>query len=225
MVDRPILFSGPMVRALLAGTKTQTRRAVKITHRTPGLAACLLPADPAWVRPKVAAELCPYGQPGDRLWVRETFCTLDRDHYFDPGMSREFIRLHGGVPRRNGAAYRADGEDSEGERCRKELGYRWTPSIHMPRWASRITLEITDVRVERLCSISEADAIAEGLKVFDRGNGVRQFVFPDSGYDRSKLCHGDAGIAYLEGWNEINGAGSSDADPWVWAISFKRVAA
>ena len=178
-MERPILFSAPMVRAILAGTKTQTRRTVKITHRTPGLAACLLPVDPAWVRPKVAAELCPYGAPGDRLWVRETFGTRIVNDWPNPV---------------GPIIYRADGnwEHNPG---------RWHPSIHMARRWSRITLEITSIRVERLQEISEADCRAEGL-----GDSV----------DRAHHW-------YRVLWDQINGPGSWDASPWVWVIEFKRV--
>jgi len=133
-MERPILFSGPMIRAILAGRKTQTRRVAKLTgagrvkeagsHRNWHL------ADPD------AVKACPYGTPGDRLWVRETFC--------DTGCQR--------------AVYRAD-------TAVENWKYRiWRPSIYMPRWASRITLEITDVRLERLQDISEADAAAEGVE-------------------------------------------------------------
>ena len=163
MTERPILFSAPMVRAILDRTKTQTRRVVKLKPdymetflRLPNKVAC-----------------CPYGQPGGRLWVRETFEDCES-------------ALHSCV------LYRADGGTP---------GTKWTPSIHMPRWASRITLEITGVRVERLQDISEEDAISEGTP------------FP---------CGGWVG-GYQKLWESIHGPGSWDLNPWVWVVEFKRV--
>lgn len=197
MKERPILFSAAMVRALLAGQKTQTRRPVKITHRTPGLAACLTPPVGA-PRLRVAAELCPYGQPGDRLWVREAW--------------RERAIGEAGHLERGGYAYRAT-ENVDG------LAERWRPSIHMPRAASRITLEITDVRVERLQDISEADARAEGATYHD-GRGIGH-----SGWRHDHgAVHADARSAYGRLWNDINGPGSWDVNPWVWVVEFRRLA-
>lgn len=220
MKSRPILFSGPMVRALLAGTKTQTRRIVKpqpvangygynkttfeVSCRCDYLPPdCLLCGDdyaqPFLDRPE---RRCPYGVPGDQLWVRESITRSDGCAFFNA--DREVVRTL--------------------------TAWGWKrdalPSIHLPRAHSRITLAITGVRVERLQEISEADAIAEGLKhcppTGDRTCDA--WVFPDSGYDRSGLCHGEASTAYAEGWEQINGAGSWDANPWVWVVDFKRVA-
>ena len=216
MTERPILFSASMVQALLAGTKTQTRRVVKITHRTPGLAACLEPADPAWVRTKPAAELCPYGKPGDRLWVRETWAWFGNER--DPSE----------------VLYRADGHTKLYD------GYGgWRPSIHMPRWASRITLEVTDVRVERLQAISVDDLLAEGVRVRfspDTGNLLLRHTGKLPPFDflsapsRSQVAEGRVPpevellrAEYAALWEQINGAGSWDANPWVWVIGFKRL--
>jgi hypothetical protein len=172
MKTRPILFNGAMVRALLAGTKTQTRRVAK------GLALEWLSEgfEPAFVADD-ANGLCPYGHPGDRLWVRETWRPVNEVH----------------------ADYAADYNASD----LGSLG-PWKPSIHMPRWASRITLEIVSVRVERLQDISEGDAIAEGV-----GGDVT--VTPCFSVDR-----------YRELWESINGPGSWEANPWVWVVEFKR---
>jgi hypothetical protein len=144
MKERPILFSAPMVRALLEGRKTQTRRIVKPkpSHVDAG-------GRTGAVIGKFAGHvecLCPYGMPGELLWVRETFAKI-------PGQTRDWIETD----------YRAT--YTHGDRLGDSLGIKkkWTPSIHMPRAASRITLRITDVRVERLQSISEDDAIAEGI--------------------------------------------------------------
>ena len=195
MTERPILFSAPMVRAILAGTKTQTRRAVK------GMAL-------EWLRPDgftpeftAAPEngLCPYGQPGDRLWVRETFA--------------EGIHQMAEV---NHWAYAAD---LFGEQQR--LGDRWKPSIHMPRVASRITLEITGVRVERLQAISQEDARAEGVHRNVDGlwsGGAWKHIAQPNRY--SDPCN-----AFCDLWASINGGESWDANPWVWVVEFKRVTA
>jgi hypothetical protein len=214
--ERPILFSGPLVRAILAGTKTQTRRPVK-----PPLAIGW--GSPRWHSTETKSgrqvwgwwdrgappcnsedRVCPCGAPGDRLWVRETWASSE------PGI----------------VAYRADGAkgawmgDGGGGRIWAHHGWiqdvyrdgraapdgayyglgavggKWRPSLHMPRWASRLTLEVTDVRVERLKEIALNDVRAEGLDSFS---------------------------AFAAKWEEIYGAGSFDADPWVWVVSFRRV--
>lgn len=209
MKERPILFSGAMVRALLAGTKTQTRRVVKMKHyhqieeRDDG-------SPWPWMydgeREEDSWMHCPYGQPGDRLWVREAFCKII-------GQSGGWIETD----------YRAT--YTHGFRLGDSLGIRkkWTPSIHMPRDASRITLEITGVRVERLQDISEADAMAEGIeraedffgcpcwRAYDEPEGS-DVVFPD-----------DPIGSYASLWMSINGPGSWDANPWVWVLEFRRI--
>lgn len=197
MKDRPILMSAPMVRATLReiDPKTQTRRVVKMSHRTPGLIACLAPPYPP-ARPHVAAELCPYGQPGDRLWVRETWAP---DQYRADVIDREPDRL-------------AFAADFIGEPAR-----RWRPSIHMPRAASRITLEITGVRVERLQCISEADARAEGI-TYDPGNGG-VFNVPNL----ADCMSVSAADSFRKLWSSINGPESWASNPWVWVVEFKRV--
>lgn len=173
MKERPILFSAPMVRAILEGRKTMTRRVVK-------------PQPPAtrrgrpWCSIEDLIASCPYGIPGDRLWVRETFRTVG-----------------GGHP-----IYRADDN---------RIGVRWKPAIHMRRVYSRILLEITDVRVERLQDITEDGAKLEGAKPsFLDGNDIVSVVpFYRDGF--------------MHLWNDINGPGSWDANPWVWCVSFKRL--
>lgn len=235
MKERPILFSGPMVRALLAGMKTQTRRTIKPVGKDQGF-VILEGADGTFASRDVnwpyrsddgdvayhtvtrsgeefqdqTPHTCPYGQPGDRLWVRESFLVMDRDHWEDSTKPKDFLSTRYGQPRRNACAYRATSDvDADAIRCRFELGYkRWTPSIHMPRWASRITLEITSVRVERLWDISEADARAEGctIRTYRDGRGEEP-----------------ATVAYRALWQDINGSDSWDANPWVWVVEFKRV--
>jgi hypothetical protein len=190
MTSRPILMSAPMVRAILAGNKTQTRRVVKY-------AAPDLIDEDGWPLRDMSADgagevrsACPYGQPGDRLWVRETWGEFRRE----PGRP----------------IYRADDPLALGS------SNPWKPSIHMPRCYSRITLEITGVRVERLQDISEADAKAEGAPCVDEVSG-HEVLFPQ---------HSKAGtyrLGYRALWEQINGPGSWDANPWVWVVCFKRV--
>ncbi|AOZ52666.1 hypothetical protein BKX93_01490 [Chromobacterium vaccinii] len=226
--EKPILFCAEMVRALLAGTKTQTRRVAKpVKHPDfgnlyePG--AMVLEREPQ----HVINRACPYGQPGDRLWVRETWGVISHswdkagnmvdwvpDRPATPILELPFGRVYysGHV------IYAADGymewagDDDGGGEPRSA----WKPSIHMPRTASRILLEITDVRVEQLQDISEADAVAEGC-VAEPCDHSRQSC-EDIG------CYGPtAAGAYHWLWNRLNGAGSWDANPWVWVIEFKRV--
>lgn len=194
MRERGILMTATNVRSILAGTKTQTRRVVKCQHS--GL--------PHMVGNSVAFldngrrtgpdQRCPYGTPGDWLWVRETWMDL---------------RGTGIEPFTAAPTHYAYGADtlpgSYGDECRKQYGLKWRPSIHMPRLASRITLEITDVRVERLQEISEADAIAEGII------GI---------YAHART---NPRGAYRALWESINGPGSWDANPWVWALTFRRI--
>lgn len=195
MKERPILFKGDMVRAILEGRKTQTRRVVKaFKHLVPALGAeldCIKDVDGAPSRLDMAPdnwECCPYGQPGDRLWVRESFAD-------ESGGTRKFCGNH--------IYYRADAEGVDLQ------GGFWTPSIYMPRWASRITLEVTGVRVERLQDISEEDAVDEGVSPRDwRGDNMSP--------DRARK-------AFRRLWESINGPGSWDANPWVWMVEFQRV--
>ena len=222
MRERPILFSAPMVRALLAGNKTQTRRVVK---PQPPLAArdagCITSStDPshvgAWwwldsldlLEAGVVGEefRCPHGQPGDRLWVRETFATCG---------SRVRYR-----------ADQADPNDYPGVNFQP-----WRPSIHMPRSASRITLEITDVRVQRLHDITCEDILAEGVRVpacEQTGNALIDISTPDGPgafLTREQFKNPDALLRahWAALWCAINGRASWDANPWVWAITFQRV--
>lgn len=190
MRELPILFSAPMVRAILEGRKTQTRRIVK---PQPSMERDCEPEGYSWVPMHKGRELshhqCPYGQPGDRLWVRETFsgpwCMGDTQ----PSKWGRSSRIW----------YWADGNPEEDDWTRPR------PSIHMPRWASRITLEVTGVRVERLQSISPEDCLAEGI----------------SGYASTGRC--DLTSCYADLWESINGPGSWEANPWVWIVEFQRI--
>jgi len=203
MKERPTLFSGSMVRAILEGRKTQTRRVINPQpegHRDgawrmetgapyPIAAFCF------WhdiVEEKPDEEVaCPYGAECDRLWVRETWRAIPL----------------------GGIKYRADGT---------ETGAHWKPSIFMPRWASRITLEITDVRVQRVQDISTDDVIAEGVDVFSS----LPVLLPRklSGEKLDHLAHEIAVSLYKKLWDSINAKRGYgwDANPWVWAITFKR---
>lgn len=186
MKEHPILFSGPMVRAILEGRKTQTRRVVKpqfgqlwgcgIRHGETVISANVDIMTKygtwKWIN-------CPYGQPGDLLWVRETWC-FRNGHMI---ASKECIQ------------YKAEGFDPI-------YDSRWHPSIHMPRWASRLTLRITDIRVHRIQEIKDDDCIAEGV-VGAYGLGP---------WD-----------AFQEIWDSINGKRAPwESNPWVWAITFEK---
>ncbi len=219
MKERPILFSAPMVRAILACTKTQTRRVMSL-HPS-AIACCCGGTAARWVsegdrwhcgtcgggarlRPRdVEYARCPYGQPGDRLWVRET-------HAPQPdcwGSWDRWTRGEGGP----GPVIHYKASDQ------RAWVDRWRPSIHMPRWASRITLEIASVRVERLQSISREDALAEGIvQLRDGGYGL-----PAGEY----YHHSDPSQSYFQLWADINGPGSVEANHWVWVINFKRLEA
>jgi hypothetical protein len=220
MKERGILFSAPMVRALLAGTKTQTRRALK---RQPW-ASCSIEEGGDGESPFVYSSLhgagpgheveeertpcrCPYGVPGDRLWVRETWA-FERNAI---GSARE---------EEGPFVYRAT--DSE----QRRLCDRWRPSIHMPRWASRILLEIVSVRVERLQDIRAADARAEGLHRYPYDWRDSEFPLDDVAYEPFEgfgTRYSCASQAYCALWESINGAGSWAANPWVWSVEFRRI--
>lgn len=197
MKERPILFSDPMVRAILAGTKTQTRRVVKDSH----IAITRYSSEDRASISVHHTYRCPYGHAGDRLWVREAF---------DPILPQD-LHYNGGRP--IAIDYRAShGPESHQWRVKDEYGRRrWKPSIHMPRSASRILLEVLRARVERLQDISEADCIAEGAH---GGLGAT----PSHQYSgATPLEH------YRHIWESINGPGSWAANPYVWVVEFRRV--
>ncbi|CAH1044519.1 hypothetical protein [Halomonas sp. TD01] len=253
--ERPILFNAAMVRAILNGHKTQTRRAMKpqpavhVDHfrhvttcaRTGRMdwQACNKAKKPVYAfkkKPCFVTEIaqCPYGQPGDRLWVRETWGVVS--HSFDANGERSQYQpdrpatpiqempfgqgyYHGHVIYAADGAFEWAGDDDGGGNTRSA----WKPSIHMPRIASRITLEIVRVRVERLQDISKEDATAEGIEP-PEGETYRDYaVKPEDneGHDYY-LCPQDSFISL---WEKINGLDSCKANPWVWVIEFKRVEA
>lgn len=196
-----------MVRAIMEGRKMQTRRIVK--PQPPSSAEVFNWSEPTIPGEAKAAEgfyysdssglhflaKCPYGQPGDRLWVRETWALHPDEH-----------------PSEAGILYRATdpGWDDAA------TGLRWRPSIHMPRAASRLTLQITEIRIERLQDISEEDSIAEGVAI-DRGNSYHV-----AGHE-GQWAHATARGCMETLWGEINGTKSWEANPFVWVISFRRV--
>lgn len=212
-----------MVRAILDGRKTQTRRIVKpqpvgtsVTHnndRTQWF---------GWEHGITGEALrCPYGVPGDRLWVREAW----RAHVAaDTIAPRNLLHVAWDDPDKARIAYEED-PSALGTSSWAHRG-RYRPSIHMPRWASRITLEVTDVRVQRLNDISEEDAMAEGVRRVTKDGMTEKFCVYDKG-DYSSTPWAEmprrprdvfAGL-----WESINGPGAWDANPWVWTITFKRV--
>ncbi|MFN8993924.1 MAG: hypothetical protein ACK5X3_09750, partial [Pseudomonadota bacterium] len=142
---------------------------------------------------------CPYGQPGDRLWVREAWLTVDGESAF----------------------YRADyAPDAKGER---DHGVSWRPAMFMPRWASRIELKVTGIRVERLQDISEADAVAEGVERTVTGDGWRRYC-NDEQQEAAGLTPCSSAIGSFQSlWESINGPGAWGANPWVWVVEFRRI--
>lgn len=210
--ERPILFSAPMVRALLDGRKTQTRRVVK-PRRDASLFAVEADGSPVWsdgyiMDPGNADWRMrdnPYGAIGDHLWVKETWRPATSLHTWDLDVT-----------------YRADGalrtiKDGEfGDRdwtMPKAAATGNVSPLFMPRWASRLVLEITDVRVERLLDCSDADARAEGLQWVTPGMWSVDRTLPIIGDDPRRV--------YFELWDHINGAGAAEVNPWVWAVSFR----
>ena len=202
--DRPILFSALMVRALLEGRKTQTRRIIKFgcvaplsdftSHGTRRFSWCDEVGRGEAVDEDSFLSLCPYGVLGDRLWVRECLTVGDETwHYAADGVDVMFSP-------ENETAARAWCFHKDGVTC---------PSIHMPRWASRLMLEITDVRVQRVEDISEQDAEAEG---------VAPIMPPARNAFSSKITR----EAFLTLFYDINKRALRGSNPWVWAITFKR---
>ncbi|WP_458722398.1 hypothetical protein [Pseudomonas brenneri] len=208
--ERPILFSAPMVRAILEGRKTVTRRAIKVQpHIDASGNFCVGSSNYGQdgygkpVTKHFVNGCCPYGKPGDRLWVRETFIDLRGtgvEHRPDPdGPLQRY-------------AYAADCRPgSHSDEARKDFGLKYKPSIHMPRAACRILLEITEVRVERVQDISRADIRAEGLQ-----------CPPELASDDVSPNYRDW---YPAAWRELwdSTGGNWDANPWVWVVEFKWV--
>ena len=206
MKERGMIFNGEMVRAILDGRKTQTRRIVKLSHER-GMKNPVVRGkngEASYVGCRLAAMLCPFGKPGDRIWVRETFQ--------GPLVSEDLFEEYRAYPEKfekpQYCEYAADG-GTKPEYCDLDdnLRHGWLPSIHMPRWASRILLEITDVRVERLASISQEDAAKEGYPANPEPYGGSM----------------DKWLWFRQLWDSIYPEQSFSHNPWVWVIEFKRV--
>ncbi|HCM6827897.1 TPA: hypothetical protein N3073_004864 [Klebsiella quasipneumoniae subsp. quasipneumoniae] len=225
MKERGMIFNAEMVRAILEGRKTQTRRIMKVQPESNRLGLLLITDSTKhsdigkyhWAESNATGNhvrskffLCPFGAVGDRIWVREAFSPAP-------------LEMQSAPPRKTmwNIAYR-DGVQMDklapAEYNPTIYNYeRWTPSIHMPRWASRILLEITDVRVERLNAISEEDARAEGII----DGGCLNCGEPEPCGCANPEPDATDAFAYL--WQSIYGQESWNANPWVWVISFKRV--
>lgn len=207
VTERPILFSGPMVRAILEGRKTVTRRAIKSdwiqSERAP-----IQVAPGAFHFWCSGEHSCPYGMPGDRLWLRESLqYDSECGHYYAAGGAHgETVYL---------SSLFDDDAAQTGYSYDGRLPERSVPSIHLPRRYSRILLEITDVSVERLHAITYEHAAAEGVH---RDEHRMWYATEDGG-----IAHRYPQGAFRDLWESINGPGSWDANPWVWAVEFKRV--
>jgi hypothetical protein len=202
-------MTGPNVLRILDGSKTQTRRITKYQAggRIDRHGTTAIPINPNYSNEINSAlrrgvQVCPFGCPGDEVWVRETFAYTDHSINIKPGW-----------------VYRAT--DPE---WGTEGGLKWKPSIFMPRAASRITLKLKAVRIERLQDISEEDAIAEGIKREwwnDQGETPGSTFY--LGYATAPgVGHLTAKAAFRELWESINGHGSWDLNPWVWVLAFER---
>ncbi|EOS7188539.1 TPA: hypothetical protein NBM61_000063 [Klebsiella pneumoniae] len=222
MKERGMIFNGEMVRALLDGRKTQTRRIVKGTDSAVKFCkewningeevfVVLGEKDHTGMNPVLGAISCPFGAVGNRIWVREAF------------------RVHSRATDVATLVYKASERNSWTEQthrvpvavCNKPATpEKWTPSLHMPRWASRILLEITDVRVERLNAISEEDAEAEGINMEALADSQDRY---DCIADHNMTGRPTATGAFKYLWESIYGEESWKANSWVWVISFKRV--
>ena len=213
MIERPILFSTPMVQAILAGRKTQTRRTNKleeVNERAGDFIRPILDSNGEWVfsselgAPKQVRVKCPYGKPGDLLWVRESCTWIINDHAHD---------LLEGSRENTQWVYKASMHEDFMEYAKEKYGYKWKPSIHMPKAAARIWLKVTNVRVERLHNITDNDVSAEGAQ--------------DSWFSTYELASEPKQGWMLNGfkrlWQSINGEQSWNANPWVWVVEFERI--
>lgn len=244
--EKGLIFNSEMVRAILDGRKTQTRR-IMAPQPADDIERGIFPNPEVigWKSSRrhkhgsTTAHFCHYGKPGDRIWVRETWGVVS--HAFsDDGLMIDWVpdrpatAIHE-MPFGNGyysgyAIYAADGDFTWGDDDGYEDGRScWKPSIHMPRAASRILLEITDVRVERLNAISPEDAESEGLERtnftgFGDEPGLPSYPEPDVYFDPLKKQWKEYPPEAFAGlWESIYGEGSWQANPWVWVIKFKRV--
>ena len=215
----PLLMSGPLVRATLAGLKTQTRRPIKRENKPdPGFewAECLCREIDPSDTPCVTCEARFPGLPsaGDKLWVRETFAIVHGCRDMDTGYIDDWM-VPRDLPKDDDhgfwtVLYRADDRFDE---SKEDRGFSWRPMIHMPRWACRLVLPLVSVRVERVQSITETDARAEGLRRTENG-----WTDGATGYDVTS-----ARAAFQELWASIYGQEAWDANPWVWVAEWKDI--
>ena len=224
MKERPVIFNGEMVRAILDGRKTQTRRVMAVQPESNQFGLLRITdstkrsdigkyhwaeSNATGTHQRSALFSCPFGQVGDRLWVREKFMDLTG------------TGIEATTGKFEGFAYRADTPaGSYGDEVRKEYGLKWTPSLHMPRKACRILLEITAVRVERLNDISVDDAEAEGINM-DELYDSQDCYDCIAGHNMTGRPTVTGAFKYL--WESIYGVDSWSANPWVWVIEFRRV--
>lgn len=220
MKERPVIFNSEMVRAILDGRKTQTRRVMAVQPESNQFGLLRITdstkrsdigkyhwaeSNATGTHQRSALFSCPFGQVGDRLWVREAY----QGPLFNFDQMETYLEDTSKFERPEFCEYRADGgKTPEYYDADDNLRYGWKPSIHMPRWASRITLEITGVRVERLNDISEEDAKAEGVAP------SQHVITPLEALYR---------VGFLKLWQSIYGEESWRANPWVWVIEFRRV--
>jgi len=243
MNEKPILFSGPMVRAILDGRKTMTRRVVMprphagvdaVKWQDVIITGCNTPDKSGFAMMRggvVESEeiRCPYGQPGDRLWVRETWRYSSCSGYTPTnGPAQYQATLQYKSTYDNPINFRRLGKTVElpemhyGGNLRKDGGVAWKPSIHMPRWASRLTLEVTAVRVERLREINTADIHAEGVACSDCWTAGTPYRFPVDGVGLIPEHCGCRG-KFANLWDDIYAKRGYPwaGNPWVWVIEFK----
>lgn len=204
MKDKPLLFKAPMVRATLDECKFQTRRVMAVQPILFTGLKYIVPDDSpkAWLECHDVLSLCPYGPIGRKLWVRETWGLHDTEPKDGPKNATIYYRA-------------TDGD-------RHDLRYqKWRPSIFMPRWASRITLEVIGIRIERLNDISDADAIAEGIRPLplQSADDPSAWYEVEPGVCQSRSPRG----SYAALWERINGKGSWALNPWVWVILYRRL--
>ncbi|QLA04751.1 hypothetical protein [Enterobacter sp. DSM 30060] len=219
MKERGMIFNSEMVRAILDGRKTQTRRIMKIQPEHSGLGLRLVTdskngsddgkyfwssSDACGLKARSKSFTCPFGVVGDRIWVRETF----QGPLFDYEQMESYLEDSSKFEKPEFCQYAADGKPApEYYDADDNLRHGWRPSIHMPRWASRILLEITDVRVERLASVSDEDAGKEGYPADPSPFGGPM----------------DKWLWFRQLWDGIYPEQSFKHNPWVWVIEFKRV--
>lgn len=241
MKTLPILFQGPMVRSLRLGIKTNTRRIVKMhpdCHADPDLRRTPDGMDlyyPEMLDEGVIGVTCPYGKPGDRLWVRETWMPCDTKgdtHVQILYKATNDVRPDGVSVTNFGAAnwFKRPSDEVEGFRHNIEQmeveGDKWRPSIFLPRWASRVLLEVESVRIERLHAITEADALAEGVQRKESERWPGKTVYLDYDYDPlsdDAEWFQTALQSFRSLWRHINGPDAWEENPWVWRVQFRDV--